>query len=833
MAAGGAAGITRILGEMLGVNEEVLRALGATHMAIREGMRDLHHMTEAQTEATETNTAVTEENIVAGEAQVAENEEIAASWYMSLGPITWIAAGLAALTAITLIATGAVKRHREELYERSKTADGMLIVDKEAREEYIRQAEAINKYKVLSGVMSQTDADIQQLRFNYKMDAQEFKNQTDEKLHEAKSFWQGMSTLYDDIYAGNLKDKNGELMNDAQEIIAMDAKREEGLKEIVLQEEILNKLVEKNIQLSKMSNSAHQAGEEGKLNSNLDISDDVKAAAMLKIKQKYAIEDIKLTEQDEDIKAAKIAQINNQTAADLDLLWKESARRHKLLDLQETVDAAKANKERYAIEKASYEQGLYELKLRLKKEGATRKETQDEIETFTKQHEENLRLIWREHEDVLADIQHKNTELIENSYDKELSQATNTFNDEIRTYTRMYEDKKITLDEWLEYSHAALIKEQQDSAEIERQRQARLTSNTDTNDVDRAKNVTRKDQLTKSNSLTKPKDILKDQLAENAIESKKALDDANAADAEAMRKGEMNESQHEEHIKNIKETYRLNDLENTKAYNDKKVDLETQQLEQISQALSEGLKDQNQMQLETLRTQAEDLGSEANVQAQLAAAGFKNSMDTILKDQAANEEQQKAIARKAAQEQEAMELSKMLFTAMNAYMKGGDDPGAAFLKAVTQVELTKALAAGITGGFYEGTDDTGNGGRMDSKGGFLSVLHPKEAVINRARNEEVPGLAKAWLEGDYERMSMLLPPVGKDIGGDELVVNRMIQVATDKLADRFENALKSQPHYTSATNADGEIVTQIFEGGGRKIIIQKKVEFPPRPEFLK
>lgn len=52
--------------------------------------------------------------------------------------------------------------------------------------------------------------------------------------------------------------------------------------------------------------------------------------------------------------------------------------------------------------------------------------------------------------------------------------------------------------------------------------------------------------------------------------------------------------------------------------------------------------------------------------------------------------------------------------------------------------------------FFVGTHDTGRGGRLDNKGGFLAINHPNEAIIPASENKSEPGLAKAWITGDLE-----------------------------------------------------------------------------------
>ena len=176
------------------------------------------------------------------------------------------------------------------------------------------------------------------------------------------------------------------------------------------------------------------------------------------------------------------------------------------------------------------------------------------------------------------------------------------------------------------------------------------------------------------------------------------------------------------------------------------------------QAASELAKEKSDLQLAALKTDAEMLSSEAQVQATLAAAGKKNSLDASLAAESKNAEAQKQIQRKAAQEQQALALSKAFIDSYDGFIKKGDSPSKAIGEALTSVALAKGIATGLMAAFFDGTADTGAGGGLDGKGGFAAILHPREAVINRKRNQEMPGMSEAWLNGDYVAMaSMLLP----------------------------------------------------------------------------
>ena len=81
---------------------------------------------------------------------------------------------------------------------------------------------------------------------------------------------------------------------------------------------------------------------------------------------------------------------------------------------------------------------------------------------------------------------------------------------------------------------------------------------------------------------------------------------------------------------------------------------------------------------------------------------------------------------------------------------GGKGGFGAASKALAQTLIAEGIAKGISGSYFEGTEDTGSGGNVDGRGGMYAILHPHEGVVNRKGNEANPGLVGAMNAGTVD-----------------------------------------------------------------------------------
>ena len=195
----------------------------------------------------------------------------------------------------------------------------------------------------------------------------------------------------------------------------------------------------------------------------------------------------------------------------------------------------------------------------------------------------------------------------------------------------------------------------------------------------------------------------------------------------------------------------------------------------------------------------------------------ENGNITAEQSLAKNEEMQIEANKRRQQELKKQERIKLAMTVLDAYNSnlqskelGGKN---ALVKTITDVSLLTAFINSLPA-FFDGTEDTGiNGKGIDGKGGFLSILHPKERVITKEQNEKMQGISNvelSTLAEDYMRGNL----IHKHEGASSNLSAWQLVGISDKL-DELTNVIKNKPETNIAM---GEIV-----GGVMKIVETTKV----------
>lgn len=195
----------------------------------------------------------------------------------------------------------------------------------------------------------------------------------------------------------------------------------------------------------------------------------------------------------------------------------------------------------------------------------------------------------------------------------------------------------------------------------------------------------------------------------------------------------------------------------------------------------------------------------------------ENGNITAEQSLAKNEEMQIEANKRRQQELKKQERIKLAMTVLDAYNSnlqskelGGKN---ALVKTITDVSLLTAFINSLPA-FFDGTEDTGiNGKGIDGKGGFLSILHPKERVITKEQNEKMQGISNvelSTLAENYMRGNL----IHKHEGASSNLSAWQLVGISDKL-DELTNVIKNKPETNIAM---GEIV-----GGVMKIVETTKV----------
>lgn len=158
----------------------------------------------------------------------------------------------------------------------------------------------------------------------------------------------------------------------------------------------------------------------------------------------------------------------------------------------------------------------------------------------------------------------------------------------------------------------------------------------------------------------------------------------------------------------------------------------------------------------------------------LAALGVQDAKDSLAteqKIQAEAEQKKLELERKKAR----AELGTAAFKSYTAHVENGDKNAVA--ATIKDIVMLSAFIQSLPA-FYEGTENTGTGGGMDGKGGFLSVLHPNERVMTAEQNGMVGTLSNMELANlaQMYNMGLVAPRVTYETDRTDAVIHELRSV---------------------------------------------------------
>lgn len=162
--------------------------------------------------------------------------------------------------------------------------------------------------------------------------------------------------------------------------------------------------------------------------------------------------------------------------------------------------------------------------------------------------------------------------------------------------------------------------------------------------------------------------------------------------------------------------------------------------QKILQAIQDALDKENQAREQALDAQISQREKAISRQFELAKEGQSNQYAFEQAELAKDQLKKKELLKKEAREKEAIQLAQAYLSAYNAELgKAGANPSTAAALALKDVLLAKEIGQSVAAlaSFFDGTEDTGNGGNVDNKGGFVSILHPNERVMTAEQNKKI------------------------------------------------------------------------------------------------
>ena len=122
----------------------------------------------------------------------------------------------------------------------------------------------------------------------------------------------------------------------------------------------------------------------------------------------------------------------------------------------------------------------------------------------------------------------------------------------------------------------------------------------------------------------------------------------------------------------------------------------------------------------------------------LAVRGNETAKENLALEEA-REIQLQAKREKAIQRQKQLEAGLALIKTYSKNLDGTNNPLEALGKTVTEGAMLATILKSLPT-FFVGTEDTGEAGDLDNKGGKLAILHPHERVMTAEQNKLTSGL---------------------------------------------------------------------------------------------
>ena len=178
----------------------------------------------------------------------------------------------------------------------------------------------------------------------------------------------------------------------------------------------------------------------------------------------------------------------------------------------------------------------------------------------------------------------------------------------------------------------------------------------------------------------------------------------------------------------------------------------------------------------TERINAIDKEIEANQRRQEVLRGLAGQGVQDAKDNLAEEKKQQAELERekerALKRQQRLELG---LAVLNSYSSNVEsDPNNALTKTITDTSVLLSFIQSLPT-FYDGTENTGQGGKVDNKGGFHAILHPNERVMTAEQNSQLEGVSNWELSniGKQYKEGSLSPVISVD---NTDVINKLDQL---------------------------------------------------------
>jgi len=192
----------------------------------------------------------------------------------------------------------------------------------------------------------------------------------------------------------------------------------------------------------------------------------------------------------------------------------------------------------------------------------------------------------------------------------------------------------------------------------------------------------------------------------------------------------------------------------------------------------------------------------------LAASGNENAVKSLALAQKREAEIRREQEREI-QRQKQLQAGLTAFKVYAAKTDAGDKN--ALGSTIKDLTVLQAFIASLPTA-YDGIEDTGNGGNLDGKGGFLGVWHPRERVVPEKDNAKMAGMSNKELGdlADRYNKGLLIEANEMPMQINRFESNAEILSKFEELTKVIKNLPKNMPvskgHYDSFRKALVEVV---------------------------
>lgn len=282
---------------------------------------------------------------------------------------------------------------------------------------------------------------------------------------------------------------------------------------------------------------------------------------------------------------------------------------------------------------------------------------------------------------------------------------------------------------------------------------------------------------------------------------------------ESKKHMELLEKQHNQNLLHIQYDEETADDKTKK----EKVKKENDHLKEMYKIVSDYQKKISDLKEKAIENDLKRNQSSIEVQTALAAAGLNNTLDYELKKQDELEKARAENLEKQKQDAKRREQIELGIAFYSAYAKAMEKPDEtipqALAEAATGVFAAKAFGAALAS-YFVGTEDTGDGSNIDNKGGFLSILHPHERVINAEDNKQL--LDAGLTNKDVVRNAMMFEQLTlSDVSHSKQADNAINSMLLNKV-DKLINVIRDKPEHHIELSRTGDVIKTTVEKEYRK-----------------